>query len=612
MRRWPRILAKPLLAVAATLVALGICELAVRLVGLAPTVIPIGIEKGNLVYQRSQNPVLSYELKPNYRNANADAIDDYPETNSYGLRDVERSIAKPPGVKRVILLGDSVVVGHGLPQLDDLMSRQLERLFPAGSVEVLNMAVSGYCTRSEVELLKEKGLQFDPDLVIVVFVENDFTNFQEETHYIEGIEGRPAFVKWLFRSSDLFRLASLKLNLFGYGQEADPAYWNRRALGDNNVEDGLALLRQLAEAHGFEVIIAPFPLFTDSTIEYTDAMRMPDRPDDLIVERLARRHGLKTVRLLDRFQHDWQSLSPRPSPREYYTIGDEMHPSAAGHRATAEILKEVIDENHLLDGSEPPRTLLTPTEDKDATAQQVARMQGSEQPTYAAVHFNHGLELVNQRKFDEAIDEFEEAIRLDPEHTGDAHYGIGMAIRDRGGPLDQVAAQFAEAVELEPDNASFRTHYADVLQRQENKTEAIRQLEHALELEPGSAELNFQLGNLLSETDDSEQAANRYKQALKLQPDFVVARNNLGAMYTKLGQHEKAVEQFEKVVEAEGDSAVARINLAEAYGNVGRKADAQASARQALEMAQASGDQQLIDQVEKMKRSIDATAAGNP
>ena len=65
------------------------------------------------------------------------------------------------------------------------------KLFPSGDVQVLNVAVIGYCTRAEVELLKVKGLQYDPDEVILVFVENDFDNFNRQAHGIGGVAERP-------------------------------------------------------------------------------------------------------------------------------------------------------------------------------------------------------------------------------------------------------------------------------------------------------------------------------------------------------------------------------------------------------------------------------------
>ena len=75
-------------------------------------------------------------------------------------------LEKPDGVRRILLLGDSVVEGYGLPEPETL-SRQLEDLYPEGSVEVLNFGVSAYCTRAEIELLEVKGLAFDPDIVVL-------------------------------------------------------------------------------------------------------------------------------------------------------------------------------------------------------------------------------------------------------------------------------------------------------------------------------------------------------------------------------------------------------------------------------------------------------------
>ena len=74
-----------------------------------------------------------------------------------------------------------------------------------------------YCTRAEVELLEVKGLQFDPDVVILVFVENDFDNFNREAFPLGGTIERPAVVESLFARSHLFRLACVQCNLFHFG-----------------------------------------------------------------------------------------------------------------------------------------------------------------------------------------------------------------------------------------------------------------------------------------------------------------------------------------------------------------------------------------------------------
>ena len=319
-RRW-RLRVKILLLFGSITMSLALGEIAVRVIGHAPEVIPIGVCSERHVYRRSANPILSYEFKPGFRSDDDDLPFDYRVINSHGLRDVERQYAKPPGTKRIILLGDSVVVGYRIKEIDQLMSRQLERLYGGEKVEVLNVAVTGYCTRAEVELLRVQGVKYDPDAVILVFVENDFRNFNPESIGADGIANRPALANWMFHTSHLFRLACLQFNWFNFGFEADPARGNQDAIGDNNVSDGLALLRDLADEHGFKPLVAVWPAFTHDGIDYPPKMLMPGS-EDLIVERLARNYGLPVVGLREAFDEHWSRRIPGPTPKRYYSVGD--------------------------------------------------------------------------------------------------------------------------------------------------------------------------------------------------------------------------------------------------------------------------------------------------
>jgi lysophospholipase L1-like esterase len=95
-------------------------------------------------------------------------------TNSMGMRDREFTIAKPPGRKRVICLGDSFVLGWGVP-FDGLFSKRLETMLNSCGTrcEVMNMGIGNYNTTMEVELFKWKCQVLDPDLVVLMYFIND-------------------------------------------------------------------------------------------------------------------------------------------------------------------------------------------------------------------------------------------------------------------------------------------------------------------------------------------------------------------------------------------------------------------------------------------------------
>lgn len=96
--------------------------------------------------------------------------------NSKGLRSLrEFSYNKPPGVKRILLIGDSFFWGYGVDDRD-IISEVLQRKV-RDSIEVINGAVTGYATDQELLWLVEEGLKYQPDLVILgCFPTNDLAD----------------------------------------------------------------------------------------------------------------------------------------------------------------------------------------------------------------------------------------------------------------------------------------------------------------------------------------------------------------------------------------------------------------------------------------------------
>ena len=346
MRRGGLFLAWNLLLVAA--LPFGV-ELLARRLELAPKLWRIDRYGADSEFVASDNPLLGYLRRPSLGGNNAEGFFDRPHA-------VERAHSQR---SRTILLGDSVVEMEYAGSPENTIGGRLQRML-GEETEVISMGISGYCTRSEVELLRTFGLKYEPDLVILLFVENDFEDISDNIVDPMSDAGaksdRPPLAETLFLESHAFRLAALRWNWFGLGGEQRPAErraHHQKALGDDNVATGLHELSRLSRAHHFDVLVAIWPTFLDAAIVDRDRSdpadpidAEPERPRRLTIEAYAAREGLRTKRLSPFFRTAWSGFHEegRPPPRLAYTVGDSMHPNHQGAETGAAALASLLQE----------------------------------------------------------------------------------------------------------------------------------------------------------------------------------------------------------------------------------------------------------------------------
>jgi len=407
---------------------------------LAPQLAVIDVTDPLSPYVRSSNPIMRFELKPNFR---VNYTVGLATTNEFGLRDVPRKIEAEDQVRRIVLLGDSVVEGINYVGDEDTIPRHLEQILGDGT-EVLNVATSGYCTLAEVELLKRKALQFDPDIVVVLFTSNDFMNFHREFASEGNIVERSALVKWLYEHCHIYRIGCLRFNWHHFRDEAYPSQWNLEAIGqENNVVSGLRELRRLADEHDFETLLAVWPAFLDDRI--VEPQFMNDGSGDLVVERLAWSMKIPTVRLSDHFRTHWKKQPDAVSPRTAYTVRTDMlHPNPRGCRVAAEALNMALTNPETRkmkslphDGFDPQAVaaaeriasqvpgLDTEQEEEEylvlerqfriAEMESYLRERIDSDPNDYRSRIKLGLQLARQQRFDEALPEFVLATDCSPE-----------------------------------------------------------------------------------------------------------------------------------------------------------------------------------------------------
>lgn len=119
--------------------------------------------------------------------------------NALGYRGTNpRTVEKPPGTKRLLLLGDSFTLGWGNEEGASFAGRLEEALHPRGW-EVINAAYkAGYSPDSYYAFLAKEGYLLAPDVVVVVvYTANDVSDMMDNQWSALDEEGGPTSVRTL-------------------------------------------------------------------------------------------------------------------------------------------------------------------------------------------------------------------------------------------------------------------------------------------------------------------------------------------------------------------------------------------------------------------------------
>ncbi|MFQ5953588.1 MAG: SGNH/GDSL hydrolase family protein [Kiloniellales bacterium] len=116
--------------------------------------------------------------------------------NSQGLRDSEHAIAKPAGVWRIAVLGDSFTEALQVAAKDTfwaVLERELAGCPALGKrkVETLNFGVSGYSTAQALIALRRKVWRYEPNVVLLAFFAGN--DVADNSLALSGYPRRPYF-----------------------------------------------------------------------------------------------------------------------------------------------------------------------------------------------------------------------------------------------------------------------------------------------------------------------------------------------------------------------------------------------------------------------------------
>jgi len=191
-------------------------------------------------------------------------------TNGEGLRDDEYTAAKPGGILRIVVIGDSFTYGQGCQRgeiFPDLLEEQLKS--DGYRAQVINVSQVGIGPESYFVLLKDVALKYQPDVVVL----NTFGNDASE---VKGTSLPALLVRSLSHYSHLFVLLRVFRSRASSHSQAD--FWStvEQKVNNNKPEGALTPLADFRKQHGE----APNNLVAASVTNPEEVIRWIDTPTD--------------------------------------------------------------------------------------------------------------------------------------------------------------------------------------------------------------------------------------------------------------------------------------------------------------------------------------------
>ena len=168
------------------------------------------------------------------------------------------------------------------------------------------------------------------------------------------------------------------------------------------------------------------------------------------------------------------------------------------------------------------------------------------------VRVNIANQLVNEKKYDEAIAFYNDLAKADPNNAdhwvsiGDIHFRMAQS-----GPEDARPAQFKAAAEAYSKASDLRSNDADLsfnsalsFQNAKLYDKALPMWERTLKIRPEDTDALSAMGDVLIELKRCGEAITAVHRAVSLKSDNKVLHRQLGAAYTRCGNNPKGTEEL--------------------------------------------------------------------
>jgi len=299
--------------------------------------------------------------------------------------------------------------------------------------------------------------------------------------------------------------------------------------------------------------------------------------------------------------HSWRTgkyLFVQAPKRELYdesTDPGALKNLAVDSKAVADTLSSQLDEfqrkTHSA-GTEPLRLDPAQTESLRALGYLAGDSVGKDNAALSAIdpkdkigvtaRFHRALTDMGEDRYDQAITELREVVRLEPE-MGSGYFELGRALahqkqEEEALPILKIAA------EKLPNSGLAHYELGLLLVKRKQWDAALTEMQAAVVSTPTSALFHFDLAVLLTRVKHIPEATKEYDEALKLAPDYFEANLTWGKLLLLQGHPNFAVAKLRAAIKVRPDSADAHHALGNAYQRLGQTKDAEHELNQAAQL----------------------------
>ncbi|HZN34552.1 MAG TPA: tetratricopeptide repeat protein, partial [Pirellulaceae bacterium] len=221
----------------------------------------------------------------------------------------------------------------------------------------------------------------------------------------------------------------------------------------------------------------------------------------------------------------------------------------------------------------------------EAAAQSDQALAAGTAPSVAVDHFLHGLQAEGGRRLAEAVQAYQQALRLEPNHYW-SMMQLGSCLADLGqGPADfrEAAGVFTGCILNRPDHAHAYRCRANAWIKLRRLPDALADNTQAIRLDPQSTKAWHNRGVTYRFLGQPDKALADFSKVIELDPRDAKAWNNRGDVFRVLGRLDEAAQNFTRAIELVPQYVLALTNRGLTNAQLGRREEAEADFARALE-----------------------------